>query len=171
MSLCGLVAASLLLPACATVTRGTKETFNIVTTPSEAEVTLSNGETCVSPCKLKLKRKDEFSVTAKKAGYKPATAEVRSVVKGGGVAGAAGNILVGGIIGGIVDGSSGAMKDLTPNPLELTLEPELAPVVAEAPAAPAAEAAPVAAAAEAPAAEAAAPAVEAAPAANPTGGQ
>ena len=111
MMLCGLAAAGLLLPACATVTRGTKETYNIVTTPSEADVSLSTGQTCVSPCKLKLKRKDEFTVVAKKAGYKDATAEVRSVVKGGGVAGAAGNILVGGIIGGIVDGSNGSMKD------------------------------------------------------------
>ena len=166
--LSGLVAASLLLPACATVTRGTKETFNINTTPSEAQVSLSNGQSCVSPCKLKLKRKDAFTVTAKKEGYKDATAEVRSVVKGGGVAGAAGNILIGGIIGGIVDGSSGAMKDLTPNPLQLTLEADAAPVVAEVLATPAADAAPTVEAA--PAADAV-PATETAPSVSPTGGQ
>ena len=134
---------------CATVTRGTKETFNIQTTPDGADISLSNGETCVSPCKLKLKCKDEFTVTAKKPGYKPATATVESKIKGGGVAGAAGNVLIGGIIGGIVDGSSGAMRDLTPNPLTLTLEPEAAPVVAAAPA------------------EAVSPAVEAVPTAEP----
>jgi hypothetical protein len=173
MMLCGLAAASLLLPACATVTRGTKETFNIVTTPEAADVSLSTGETCVSPCKLKLKRKAEFTVTAKKAGYKDATASVESKIKGGGVAGAAGNLIVGGIIGGIVDGSNGSMRDLTPNPLNMTLE--AIPAVAEAPVTPAAEAVtPVAeatpAAAAAPATEAA-PAVEAAPSANPTGGR
>ena len=165
MSLCGLVAASLLLPACATVTRGTKETFNIQTTPSEAEVALSTGQTCLSPCKLKLKRKDEFTVTATKAGYKPATAKVESKVKGGGVAGVAGNVLLGGIIGAAVDGSNGSMRDLTPNPLTLTLEPEAAPVAAEAPveaAAPVAEA-PAAPAADTPAAEQAGPAAEATP--------
>ena len=168
MMLCGLAAASLLLPACATVTRGTKETFNITTTPSDAQVSLSNGQSCVSPCKLKLKRKDGFTVTAKKQGYKDATAEVRSVVKGGGVAGAAGNVLIGGIIGGIVDGSNGSMKDLTPNPLAMTLEPEAVPAVAEAPAAPAAEVAPEATPAAEPAATA--PAAEPA-AASPSAGQ
>lgn len=157
MSLCGLVAASLMLPACATVTRGTKETFNIITTPDAAAVSLSTGQTCLSPCKLKLKRKDEFNVTPKKAGYKDATAKVESKIKGGGVAGVAGNVLIGGIIGAAVDGSSGAMRDLTPNPLKLTLEAEAVPAVAEAPveaAAPVAEA-PTAPAADAPAAPAA----------------
>lgn len=170
MMLCGIAAASLLLPACATVTRGTKETFNIVTTPSEADVSLSTGQTCVSPCKLKLKRKDEFTVTAKKAGYKDATAKVESKVKGGGVAGVAGNVLMGGIIGAAVDGSNGSMRDLTPNPLKLTLEAEAAPAVVEAPAVPVAEAATAIPAAEpAPAAPATeAPAVPAAEA--PTGG-
>lgn len=163
--LCGVAAASLLLPACATVTRGTKETFNIVTTPNEADVSLSTGQTCVSPCKLKLKRKTEFTVTAKKAGYKDATAKVESKIKGGGVAGVAGNVLVGGIIGAAVDGSNGSMRDLTPNPLTLTLEAEAAPVVAEVPPAPA-EAAPAAPTADA-APVADAPAAEAAP----TGGQ
>ena len=163
--LCGIAAASLLLPACATVTRGTKETFNIVTTPTAAAVELSTGDKCVSPCKLKLKRKDGFTVTAKKAGYKDAKAEVRSEIKGGGVAGVAGNVLLGGIIGAAVDGSNGSMRDLTPNPLSLTLEAE---AVAEAvPAAPAVEAVAVPAAVAAPAAEAA-PASEAPAASEPT---
>lgn len=170
----GLVAVALLLPACATVTRGTKETFKINTTPSEAEVSLSSGESCVSPCKLKLKRKAEFTVTAKKAGYKDATAKVESKVKGGGVAGVAGNVLMGGIIGAAVDGSNGSMRDLTPNPLQLTLEVETVPVVAEAPAAPATDAAvaaPVADAAPATGTTTDAPAVEAAPTASPTAGE
>ena len=160
--LCGIAAASLLLPACATVTRGTKETFNIETTPTEAQVSLSTGDKCVSPCKLKLKRKDGFTVTATKAGYKEAKAEIRSEIKGGGVAGVAGNVLLGGIIGAAVDGSNGSMRDLTPNPLKLTLEAEAAPVAAEvvpvADAAPATEVAPAAEAAPAVEADAAVPA-------------
>jgi len=159
--LCGIVAASLMLPACATITRGTSQKFDIDTTPTAANVELSTGQTCVSPCKLKLKRKDAFTVTAKKQGYQPAMAQVKSEIRGGGIAGGAGNILIGGVIGGIVDGSSGAMKDLTPNPLHLTLQPV---AVAEVPA-------PVAEAAVAPASDAAP--VEAAPAAEatPTGGE
>lgn len=123
LSLCGLVAASLLLPACATITRGTSQKYAIETTPTGANVALSTGETCVSPCQLKLKRKTEFTVTATKNGYAPATAAVASELKGGGIVGGAGNLLLGGVIGGIVDGTNGSMMSLTPNPLRLTLNP------------------------------------------------
>ena len=122
----GLAAATVLLSACATVTRGTSQKYTIETTPNEANVKLSTGQTCVSPCKLKLKRKNGFTVTASKEGYKDATAEVESKVRAGGVAGVAGNVLIGGIIGAAVDGSNGSMNDLTPNPLKLTLEPVFA---------------------------------------------
>jgi hypothetical protein len=43
-------------------------------------------------------------------------------MSGAGGAGLAGNLLVGGPIGGAVDLTSGAMNDLTPNPLQVTLE-------------------------------------------------
>jgi hypothetical protein len=33
----------------------------------------------------------------------------------------AGNVIFGGVIGAVVDGSSGAMNDLTPNPLVVIL--------------------------------------------------
>ena len=141
LSLCGLVAVSLMLPACATITRGSSQKYNIETTPSEAEVKLSTGQTCTSPCNLKLKRKHGFTVTAKKSGYEEATAVVDSRVRGGGVAGAAGNIIAGGLIGVAVDASSGAMNDLTPNPLRIELKPVAAAVVEAAPA-PVADAAP-----------------------------
>lgn len=120
---CGLAAAVISLSACATITRGTSETFKVITTPSAAAVALSTGERCTSPCALKLKRKIEFTVTATKDGYQPATAKIESKIKGGGVAGAAGNLVFGGIIGGVVDGSNGSMRDLTPNPLYMTLQP------------------------------------------------
>ncbi len=171
MMLCGLAAVSLMLPACATITRGTSQKFDIDTTPTAANVELSTGQTCVSPCKLKLKRKHGFIVTAKKEGYEPAKAVIDSRVRGGGVAGGVGNVVAGGLIGIAVDASSGAMNDLTPNPLHLTLNPVA--VAAETGAAPAATAD---AAVAAPATEAAqeAPVTEApaaAEAATPTDGE
>jgi hypothetical protein len=166
MMLCGLAAASLLLPACATITRGSSQKFNIDTTPTAANVELSTGQNCVSPCALKLKRKNGFVVTAKKEGFEPAKAIVDSSVRGGGIAGGAGNIIAGGIIGIAVDASSGAMNDLTPNPLHLTLKPISAPAVVGAPATPVADAASTAE--PAPTAEAA-PTVEGAAAPAPGG--
>ncbi|HEX8224317.1 MAG TPA: hypothetical protein VF605_10930 [Allosphingosinicella sp.] len=123
LAISGLAAVSMLLPACATVTRGTSQKYVIESTPAEAQVALSTGQTCVTPCKLKLKRKRGFTATFNKAGYEPLEAQVKSKFSGGGAAAGAGNILAGGIIGAVVDGSNGSMNNLTPNPLQVTLVP------------------------------------------------
>jgi len=120
------------LSACATVTRGTKQKFEISSVPPGADVELSTGVKCVTPCKLKLKRKTEFTARLTKEGYEPAEVAVQSKIRGGGVAGAAGNLLIGGIIGGIVDGTNGSMNDLTPNPLKVTLTPTAGGAATEA---------------------------------------
>ena len=73
--------------------------------------------TCSTPCALELKRKDAFTVTFTKDGYETITTNVVPVQASAGSAGMAGNILFGGLIGAAVDAGSGAMKDLTPNPL------------------------------------------------------
>jgi hypothetical protein len=138
MRLCGVVIATLLLPACATVTRGTKQNFVIESTPAKAEVALSTGQKCTTPCKLKLKRKDGFTATFTKAGYQPVNAEVKSKLATGGAAAGAGNVLMGGVIGAVVDGSNGSLNDLKPNPLKVELvaegvQPTAQPAVADAP--------------------------------------
>ena len=117
----GLLLCAASLTACATITRGTRQWYVIETNPAGAQVALSSGQTCVSPCRLKLKRRPGFTVTATMDGYEPAEATVDSRIRGGGIAGAAGNILVGGIIGGVVDGTNGSMNDLRPNPLQITM--------------------------------------------------
>jgi hypothetical protein len=138
------VSAVLVLSACATVTRGTKQKYAITSTPTGAAVVLSTGDKCFTPCKLKLKRKNGFTATATKAGYQPVEAKVASKFAGGGGAAAAGNVLIGGIIGAAVDGSNGSLNSLFPGKLDLTLKPievaaEQPSVVttAEAPVAPA----------------------------------
>jgi hypothetical protein len=152
-----VAAAALLLPACATVTRGTKQKFAIESTPSEAQVTLSNGVTCTTPCKLKLKRRPGFDATISKAGYRTAEVHVRSKFSGGGAVAGAGNVIAGGIIGGLIDGSNGSMNNLEPNPLRVELIADgTAPAVIEAPVA-----------AETPVTEAPAPADPAAAAIEP----
>jgi hypothetical protein len=130
-SLCAVAATALLLPGCATVMRGTKQKYAIESTPSEAHVALSNGVTCTTPCKLKLKRKPGFDATISKPGYQTAEVHVRSKFSGGGAAAGAGNVLAGGIIGGIIDGSNGSMNNLEPNPLRVELVPEGVPAAME----------------------------------------
>lgn len=126
-----LVRATLLLGAafsvagCATITRGTKDVFVVETDPVGASVTTSNGFSCnATPCSIKMPRKSDFEVTITKAGYKTWTGHVTNKVAGGGGAAMAGNVLVGGIIGAVVDGNNGSMLDLVPNPLVVKLEVE-----------------------------------------------
>ncbi|MGH6782785.1 MAG: PEGA domain-containing protein [Sphingomonadaceae bacterium] len=159
------LAVALILPACATVTRGTQQKFEIKSEPSGADVKLSTGMACTTPCRLKLRRKEEFVATISKEGYESASVQVESKMHGGGGAALAGNILAGGLIGGVLDGTNGSLRDLTPNPIEVTLKP-IAVVAAPAPVAiEAAVAQPAVTepAAETPTADTAAPAPTGAP--------
>ena len=113
-----------LLSGCATVTRGTTQNVAVDTQPQDALVTSSSGPGCTSPCTLDLKRNTGHTLTATKEGYKPKKAVIRNEVSGGGAAGMAGNVLVGGVVGMAVDAASGAMYDLYPNRLTLILEEE-----------------------------------------------
>ena len=122
--------------ACATVTRGTKEAWTVTSEPPSASVTTSNGFSCdATPCTFKIEHKAEFDVTVSKAGYKPYHGHVIHQISKAGGLGMAGNVLVGGLIGATVDVASGAMMELKPNPLNVTLDPEGLPVAPAAAAA------------------------------------
>lgn len=118
--------SAILLAGCATVTRGTTEAFVIETDPGGAKVTTSLGRSCEpTPCVIpKVSREADFTVMIEKEGYKTATYNVSHQTSGGGGAGMAGNIVLGGVIGALVDANNGATQELVPNPLVVTLEPE-----------------------------------------------
>lgn len=117
--------AALSLGACATVTRGTNTAWEVDSNPQGAEVHTSNGHHCPStPCSIRMPRRSEFTATLTKEGYRPATVTVTNQVSGGGGTAMAGNVLVGGLIGAGVDATSGAMLDLTPNPVLIQLQPD-----------------------------------------------
>ena len=116
-----LAAAALTLPACATITRGTSTDFTVQSTPSGARVSTSTGFECdATPCTFRMPRKPGFVATVSMEGYVTQEITIDSRI-GGGAAGMAGNLLIGGVIGGAVDATSGAMNDLTPNPLVVEL--------------------------------------------------
>jgi hypothetical protein len=134
--------------ACATVTRGTTQAWSVETVPGGATVRTTDGYACdATPCTFKMPRKSEFGVTITKPGYKKFETRVVHDVAGAGAVGFAGNVLIGGIVGMGVDAATGAALDLKPNPLKVTLEPELAEAAqaaAPAPAVPVAVATPAA---------------------------
>src|SRR5690242_21347469 len=91
-----VVAGTFSLGACATVTRGTTEQLTFDSDPPAAMRT-STGLTCpTTPCTLEVSRKSEFVATFSKEGYKSQDVSVQTRVAGGGAAGFAGNVLIGG---------------------------------------------------------------------------
>lgn len=121
--------AAVNLCACATVTKGTSNTVKVTSTPSDAQVVIKevlnkyDGAECTTPCEVELKRKGNYETTVSKSGYTPFTTVLVPKVSTSGAAGMAGNILIGGVIGAGVDAATGAMKDLSPNPLNVILQP------------------------------------------------
>jgi len=110
------------LYGCATVARGTNDVLVIESEPAGAEVEIQPANHhCKTPCSVKLKRKHEQVVTIRRDGYESIEVHVIPQITGAGAAGMAGNALIGGLIGAAVDAGSGAMKDLKPNPVKVTL--------------------------------------------------
>lgn len=112
---------SLFTSGCATITRGSKDVLVVESTPSGADVSLSSGQSGKTPASFKLPRADALVVTVSKKGYETVTVNVTPHISGAGGAGMAGNVLLGGLVGAAVDAGTGAMKDLKPNPVQVTL--------------------------------------------------
>lgn len=119
VSTVALAAMALNLGACATVINGTSQPVEFRSDPDGALIELVSGLKCTTPCEYSMKRGQDSRVTFTREGYQPVTVYIQSRT-GGGVAG---NILAGGIIGGVVDASNGASNHLYPDPVYVRLVP------------------------------------------------
>jgi len=108
------------LGGCATVMNGTKTSYIADSKPTGAQVKFTNGTECTTPCSLEFKRKDDLRADITLAGFKPAYVLIQSKLGGS----AFGNILLGGGVGAIVDGTNGSSNRLYPRPLIVQLAPE-----------------------------------------------
>lgn len=109
------------LTGCATVTRGVNDTITVNSDPANANVVVSSGQRSKTPATFKLPRNKAVTVDVSKDGYESQSIQVVPQIQGGGAAGMAGNVLVGGIIGVGVDAVSGAMYDLKPDQISVKL--------------------------------------------------
>jgi hypothetical protein len=123
MRILALSALALLVAGCASVTRGTTNQVQINSSPPEAQARTSMGHVCVTPCTLQFSRKDEFTVLITKPGFHSVEVPVKVQVAGAGAAGFAGNVILGGVVGMVVDASTGATLEHVPNPVTATLIP------------------------------------------------
>ena len=114
-----LMASGFALSGCATVVNGTSQDLAFNSEPAGAVVELHTGQNCVTPCTFSMKRGDDASVTINKPGFQPVTVYIQSRLAGS----TFGNIILGGGIGAVIDGSNGASNRLYPNPVYVRLVP------------------------------------------------
>ncbi len=108
--LCALLLLAVTLPACATITSGTSQPFSVITEPAGASCNVQREGAVVAvvnptPGTIQIgKSGKDLTVRCTKTGYSPGVTSVPSQFQ----AMAAGNLLLGGIIGAAVDAASGA---------------------------------------------------------------
>ncbi len=105
-----IISVLLLGSGCATMIRGTTEPLHLASNPAGAEATLSNGQSCITPCSLVLPRNASMSVTFAKKGCEDHMTSVFPTLAGAGV-----------ILGGLIDYGTGAVYSLMPNPVLVRL--------------------------------------------------
>jgi hypothetical protein len=84
--------------------RGTPEILQINSEPEGALAKLSTGQSCITPCQIKLKRNQTVNIKFEKEGCEPEMVTVVPTLSGSGV-----------VLGGVIDYGTGAVYNLTPN--------------------------------------------------------
>src|SRR5215470_5998701 len=108
-SLWALVCAlgcSLFVSGCATVVNGTTQKIGVSSTPIGADVLVDNQQHVITPATVSLARDQSHSFVFKKEGYQDDSFVITSGTSGW----VWGNVLLGGIVGGVVDFASGAAR-------------------------------------------------------------
>ena len=125
MKMFNLIVAAIMMTTvtgCSTIIRGSSEEVLFHTFPSGAEVRLSTGQVCHSPCTLEMKRKGDVFATITKDGYKTLVTVLISSIDGVVLAaGTTANILSLPIINDLVDYNTRANYSRKPNPLIVEL--------------------------------------------------
>ena len=116
---------ALLTVNCGTIIHQTTQYVPVKSDPPGARVVVAcgdvvNDENAVTPTRVELHRKPDFcQVTLKKEGYERTDLQFGKAMSGLYL----GNVLVGGIIGFIVDAVNGAMWNRTPAAVDVKLKP------------------------------------------------
>jgi hypothetical protein len=123
-----LLISLLAVSGCATVVNGRTEPLGLSSNPAGAEVSIDNGSMKVmTPTSVELKRDENHTFVFHKDGYQDTSATVTSGTSGW----VWGNLLAGGIIGGVVDFATGAAYKFSDDTLTVNMTP--LPQVASAP--------------------------------------
>ena len=113
------ILSALLLTSCATIISGSKQEVNFTSTPAQATVFVNNVQLGTTPFVTKLKRSVKtHNVKIILDGYKPYETVLTRKFNGWFF----GNIAIGGLIGVIVDLSTGAVYGISDSEVNVSLE-------------------------------------------------
>jgi len=118
---CVTLLASFALPllnGCAWVIHGTHQSIAVASAPSGADVMVQGIKMAQTPGTISVRRGDHITLHFEKEGFKPVDVVLNRDVSGA----VFGNILLGGVIGLIVDFSNGAAYKQTPQQVTATLD-------------------------------------------------
>jgi hypothetical protein len=110
--------AFLMLTGCATIISGRHQEVQVISSPHGAKA-CTGGQCVTTPGTLTLRRDTNHAVLVEKDGYMSETVTLTSGVG----AAVAGNIILGGLIGGGIDMASGAAYKLYPETINVALKP------------------------------------------------
>ena len=113
----GALALSLMVTSCATIFSGTKQNVRFSSNPPSALVFIDDVEAGKTPFEMKLNRKSEHSVKMELDGYQTYQTDLTQKFN----AWTIGNVVLGGVIGLVVDVSTGAMYNLSPGAINISL--------------------------------------------------
>ncbi len=108
------------LSGCATITGGTApQKIKVVSNPPGATVIVDGRPCGISPTILSLNRKVEHRIQLEKDGYMPAEADLKPRINPW----IFGNVVVGGLIGVVVDLATDSERSLSPSKVDVHLAP------------------------------------------------
>lgn len=103
---------------CATIIHGKYQTVPVSSMPPGAHIRSSSGDICVTPCQLNLLRDNEYVLVASLDGYDHQQQSLGKDTSGWFWA----NIILGGIVGGVIDKASGSGDKLVPGKIHFDFE-------------------------------------------------
>ena len=113
-----LLLSVLLLSSCATIISGSRQNVEITSEPISAKVYINEIEIGQTPVQKNLKRNQEYQLTLKLDGYKTYETKLEKKFNVWYI----GNVLIGGIIGLVIDPITGAMHKLKPEEIDGNLK-------------------------------------------------
>ena len=113
-----LLLSVLLLSSCATIISGSRQNVEITSEPISAKVYINEIEIGETPVQKNLKRNQEYQLTLKLDGYKTYETKLEKKFNVWYI----GNVLIGGIIGLVIDPITGAMHKLKPEEIDGNLK-------------------------------------------------